>query len=277
MQKRKKDKSSKRTIWLLQTYVMKSLRFRMKKFALQADIKKAFFTISVNEEDRRYLRFVWPNEHGAMTTYRLMQLPFGVNCSPFIMTAVLRQHLNIEASKRQGQGKLMLELMRDSFYVDDCISSVDSNLEAGHLENLGMSALEGAGMVVRKWRFNSEINDCTQPLDGKVFGVTWHSQADTLSFPINAKQNQHRTKRSLLHSVAILYDSLGMISPYVIPTFNQGYIKMQDKLLHDNFLLRVKYWSIFYCLRIKIARLNILSFLGNVSPGAFSSALMCSC
>ena len=133
------------------------------------------------------------------------------------MTAVLLQHLNVEASKRQGQGKLMLELMRDSFYVDDCISSVESNLEAGHFKNLGMSALEGAGMEVRKWRFNGEINDCTQPLDGKVLGVTWRSQADTRSFPINAKQNQHWTKRSLLYSVATLYDPLGMISPWLYP------------------------------------------------------------
>ena len=83
---------------LLPSLIGLLLRFRMKKVALQADIKKAFFTISVNEEDRRYLRFVWPNEHGVMTTYQLTRLPFGVNCSPFIMTAegpVLRQHLNV--------------------------------------------------------------------------------------------------------------------------------------------------------------------------------------
>ena len=66
------------------------LRFRLKKIALHADIKKAFFTIAVEESDRRYLRFVWPDEKGSMTTYRLTRLPFGVNCSPFIMTAVLR-------------------------------------------------------------------------------------------------------------------------------------------------------------------------------------------
>ena len=31
-------------------------------------------------------RFVCPDEKGSMTTYRLTRLPFGVNCSPFIMT-----------------------------------------------------------------------------------------------------------------------------------------------------------------------------------------------
>ena len=59
------------------------------------------------------------------------------------------------------------------------------NASAAPVGNLGMSELEGAGMDLRKWRSNGEINDCTQPLDGKVLGITWHSQAGTLSFPIN--------------------------------------------------------------------------------------------
>ena len=46
----------------------------------------------------------------------------------------------------------MLELiiMPDSFHVDGCISSMDSDLDAVHFKNLGMSALGGAGMELRK-------------------------------------------------------------------------------------------------------------------------------
>ena len=64
-----------------------------------------------------------------------------------------------------------------------------------------MSALEGTGKELRKWRCNGEINDCTHPLDAKVLDVTWHSQADTLSFPINVKQNQHWTKQGGVENV----------------------------------------------------------------------------
>ena len=58
------------------------LRFREFPAAVQADIRKAFFMIGVREEDRRFLRFLWPNENGVMNVWRLKKLPFGVNCSP---------------------------------------------------------------------------------------------------------------------------------------------------------------------------------------------------
>ena len=69
------------------------LRFRELPVGLQADIRKAFFMIAVQEQGRQYLRFLWPDEHGVMTTWRLKRLPFGVNCSPFILTAVIQKHL----------------------------------------------------------------------------------------------------------------------------------------------------------------------------------------
>ena len=151
-----------------------------------------------------------------MTTYRLTRLPFGVNCSPFIMTAVLRQHLNLVAARAEDYDKVMLELLRDSFYVDDCVASVDSDQEAVHFKELGVSALQEASMELRKWRSNGNINDDSQPPDGKVLGVTWHSRQDTLTFQINVTAKQHWTKRILLHAVASLFDPLGIISPYVV-------------------------------------------------------------
>ena len=72
------------------------LRFREYAFALQADIKKAFFMIGVSEEDRQYLRFLWPNSESKITVWRLTKLPFGANCSPFILNVVLRLHLSEE-------------------------------------------------------------------------------------------------------------------------------------------------------------------------------------
>ena len=55
--------------------------------AVQADIRKAFFMISVKEEDRRFLRFVWFTTEGKIEIWRLKKLPFGVNCSQFILNA----------------------------------------------------------------------------------------------------------------------------------------------------------------------------------------------
>ena len=67
-------------------------RFRLFTIALHADIPKAVFSIAVREEDRLYLGFVSPDEKN-MVMWRLTRLPFGVNCSPFVICAVLRYHL----------------------------------------------------------------------------------------------------------------------------------------------------------------------------------------
>ena len=183
---------------------------RMKKVGtwryFRQTLKKQFCTLSVNEEDRRYLRFMWPDEQGIMMTYRLARLPFGVNCSPFILTAVLRQHLNVEASKCQGQDKissLTLELMRDSFYDDDCISSVDTDLDAGQPTPcffFSVRVLQGAPEDVtmrrsleKKWIAQLKENDRFQvnrdegadilSLQAKTFCTHLTLTNDTPAFP----------------------------------------------------------------------------------------------
>ena len=65
-------------------------------------------------------------------------------------------------------------------------------------------------------RSNGEINDPTQPVDGKVLGTTWQSRKDTISFPVKAESPRNWTKRTLFKSVATLFDPLGLIAPYVI-------------------------------------------------------------
>ena len=100
------------------------------------------------------------------------------------------------AARAEDYDKVMLELLRVSFYVDDCVASVDSEQEAVHFKELGVSALQEASMELRKWRSNGKINDDSQPQVGKVLGVTWHSRHDTLTFQINVTAKQHWTKNS---------------------------------------------------------------------------------
>ena len=40
------------------------LRFREGAVGFQSDIKKAFFMVGLQEEDRPYVRFLWPDEFG---------------------------------------------------------------------------------------------------------------------------------------------------------------------------------------------------------------------
>ena len=88
------------------------MRFREASIAFQADVKKAFFMVGVQEEDRPFLRFLWPNCEGVMVTWRLTRLPFAVNCSPFLLSAVISHHLKssqLDASESDMTFLLLLQ------------------------------------------------------------------------------------------------------------------------------------------------------------------------
>ena len=59
--------------------------------------------IAIRPEDRHFLRFVWINQDNDLEVWRLKKLPFGVNCSPFILSAVLQHHLRSRMSDSQDQ------------------------------------------------------------------------------------------------------------------------------------------------------------------------------
>ena len=74
------------------------LRIRVHKVAVVADIEKAFLMISINERDRNALRFMWikdlRQQPPDICIYWFTQVVFGVACSPFLLNATLRQHID---------------------------------------------------------------------------------------------------------------------------------------------------------------------------------------
>ncbi|XP_015926618.1 uncharacterized protein [Parasteatoda tepidariorum] len=95
-------------------------RFRMKKFAATGYIKQAFIQISVSKEDRNYLRFLWiiDGDLNKLKIYRHCRVVFGLTCSPFLLSAILKHHL----AKAPPQLKDTALLLQDTFYVDNCLS-----------------------------------------------------------------------------------------------------------------------------------------------------------
>ena len=94
--------------------------------------------------------------------------------------------------------KALLSLLKDSFYVDDCVSRVCSEKEAESFKQVGKSTLESASMDLRKWHSNlASLND-EETRVSKVLGITWDSRSDELSFPVNTILSSCFTKRELL-------------------------------------------------------------------------------
>lgn len=74
------------------------LQFRTYCIALTADIEKAFLMISISEEDRDVLWFLWVDDvdsgNPKIRALRFTRVVFGVSCSPFLLNATLQHHLN---------------------------------------------------------------------------------------------------------------------------------------------------------------------------------------
>ena len=105
------------------------LRFRLTRFAVVADIEKAFLQIGLNDEARDLVRFFWlkdpmnldlPNN---LQIYRFTRVPFRVVSSPFLLAARLRQHLAGIASVHASE-------MLEKLYIDNLFLSSHSTEDA---------------------------------------------------------------------------------------------------------------------------------------------------
>ena len=203
---------------LLPTLAGLLLRFREYECAFQADIRKAFFMISMCEEDRQYLRFLWPKAEGEeVMVWRLKKLPFGVNCSPFILSAVLSHHLVRSLESCNAEERAYVELLLCSFYVDDCISSLPKSESVSMLHDYSISLLQRAGLELRKWRGNTI--PCDPEAGTKALGLVWDTSDDVISIAEfgNVSSVDVWSRRVLLSCVVSVFDPLGFASAAVLP------------------------------------------------------------
>ena len=104
-------------------------------------------------------------------TWRLTRLTFGVNCSLFLLSAVISHHLKSLQLDASESDMAFLVLLQRSMYVDDCISSLDEPPEAAEFKEISCKALAKAGMELRKAKDAKE---------SKVLGLHWSLEADEL-------------------------------------------------------------------------------------------------
>ena len=84
---------------------------------------------------------------------------------------VLRLHLLEEQKEaRISQKQDLIQLLKDSLYVDDCISSLPSKAEAESFRTTSTALLKKAAMDLRKCRTNVGLVD--EQASQKVLGIS---------------------------------------------------------------------------------------------------------
>lgn len=195
------------------------MRFREKRIGVTADIRKAFLQISISPEERDHLKFLWYRDGDLEKPiiYRHERVVFGVSSSPFLLGATINLLIDSAIEKAQfvGEKSILLKL-KDSFYVDNCVTSTDSYEEAEEFQKVSTQVMETGGFDLRAWEYSSMKG--ANP-ESSVLGLRWHREEDTLSLVsplLNKEKPSIITKRAILSIAQQLFDPLGMICPVVI-------------------------------------------------------------
>jgi len=206
------------------------LKFRNHRIVFTADIKQAFLQISLREQDRDAVRFLWCDnlDSRAPMELRMTRVLFGSKSSPFLLRATVKHHLEkyIESNPE------MVDLINTNLYVDDLILGADIVSGAESLSIKSYEILRGASMELTKFRTNApelinlwkkklpEENIITSLTPSKVLGLTWNNDRDMIKYDMESLleflKNPKDTKRFVLQAAARIFDPLGLLAPFTV-------------------------------------------------------------
>ncbi|UYV81516.1 hypothetical protein LAZ67_20001410 [Cordylochernes scorpioides] len=191
------------------------LRFRLGKYGIIADIRKAFLQIQVREEYREFLRFLWwKKDQKTLKFYRHCRLVFGLTSSPFLLAATIKYHLSLP----QFQDNRCAELLARSFYVDNCILSLSPTHDVKKFTKESSDIMMQAKFELRDWMWNEP--GITEQDPASILGMKWHLQTDTIAINVQSLKNideeKSITKGSILSACHRIFDPIQFTCPATI-------------------------------------------------------------
>ena len=199
------------------------LRFRMKKVALVADIKKAYLQIQLSPHDRDVVRFLWVKDIDKEVTadniqeLRFCRVIWGVISAAFMLAYTIFYHL-------QKYNTPVSKDISKNMYVDNLISGTNNEEKAIEYYNETKTIFNAAAMNMCKWSCNDErvmtkikVEDRCDDTILKVLGVIWNRQLDTISmYRLKGGIGEVVTKREILKVISGIYDPLGLFAPVLL-------------------------------------------------------------
>ncbi|GFU52296.1 integrase catalytic domain-containing protein [Trichonephila clavipes] len=170
------------------------------------------------------------------TSFKCIDLSviFGVNVSPFLLSATIKQQ-HIENYREQYPAAT--EMLDTGLYVDDVISGADDISQALKLSKDAETIMKNASMKLRKWNSNDQTlmrtwereglethprhpDDSSKIPSSKVLGIPWDVVHDYFTIDVKGllqlDTSKPITKRIVLQSAGKIYDPVGFLSPYTI-------------------------------------------------------------
>ena len=126
---------------------------------------------------------------------------------------------------------MITDIVKKSFYVDDCLKSVPDEQKGVEVATKLLELLNLGGFRLTKWVSNStaviesipeseragnakEVN-FSQPSIQRALGKNWDVITDEFTFKVTIKEKPP-TRRGLLSIISSIYDPLGLVTPFVL-------------------------------------------------------------
>ncbi|GFT65086.1 integrase catalytic domain-containing protein [Trichonephila clavipes] len=239
------------------------ISFRLNTITITADIERAFLQISLRDEDRDAVRFLFPDIRSNQTdpykfqVYRFKRVMFGVNVSPFLLSATIKYHIE----NYREQYPAATEMLDTCLYVDDVISGADDISQALKVSQDAETIMKNANMKLRKWNSNDQTlmrtwekeglethprhpDDSSKIPSSKVLGTPWDVVHDYFTIDVKGllqlDTSKPITKRICFNQLGKYTIQLGSCHPTQLGSnayyknFGYGKLKIPRKILDSS-------------------------------------------
>lgn len=136
-------------------------------FMASVDLQDAYFTISVNKEHRKYLRFIFEDD-----LYEFTCVPFGLSTAPFLFTKILKPLMQFLRTKGLMSINYLDDFLLLGYTKEECLNNI----------HVTISIIETLGFIVN---YNKS---CLYPKTKcKYLGFIFDSQTMTIELPLEKK------------------------------------------------------------------------------------------
>ena len=164
------------------------LRFRLHHIAIISDITQEFLQLALDGKDRNLTRFFWHritqdieghyHTMDEVMTCRFARLPFGLTCSPFLLSATLREH----ADRHKATFPTAALLIDSKTFMDDFAAGTEHDKGAITIYYELTALMKLINFPLAKWASNSEQLKAIWRAEGQeievhtqVLGVEWNT------------------------------------------------------------------------------------------------------
>ena len=202
------------------------IRFRKHPYVLTTDVSKMYCVVTLTPEDRDFHRFLWRDKDtDPVVDYQMTRVTFGIASAAFLST----NSLLCLAKENESELPLAAKAVKESFYVDDGLPSLETKQEAISLHHQLQDLFNRGGFKLHKWDSNSsEVLNSISPEISCTKNTSALGSSDsfvkTLGMEYNSIQDHFRFSFTELPYL-LVYKSNSCISrPPIFKVKNQIFI-----------------------------------------------------